>query len=172
LVAPFFACRGLSYILPMLKGISQHCLLLLCEKLLVLCKSRTKMSRVFFRAQVAWIPRLLFFCVVPTSIISGFFSPLTLIHCFFLPLGCWVAFGLVDFTVCTSDVWVGGAAKAIVWLAAVCCMDNCCNYFFNCSAGLVCAEPTMPSACGPTLYLVLSSIKCGASEKMLYNKLD
>jgi hypothetical protein len=83
-----------------------------------------------------------------------------------------VAFGLVDCTVCTSDVLVGGATKAVVWLAVVCCIDNCCNYFVNCSAGFVCAEPTIPSACGPTLYLVLSSIEHGASRKMLYNKLD
>jgi hypothetical protein len=74
--------------------------------------------------------------------------------------------------VCTSDVLVGGAAKAVVWLAAVCCIDNCCNYFVNCSAGFVCAEPTIPSACGPALCLVLSSIECGASGKMLYNKPD
>jgi hypothetical protein len=80
-----------------------------------------------------------------------------------------VAFGLVNCTECTSDVWVGGAAKAVVWLAVVCCMDNCCNCFVNCSVGLVCAEPTIPSACGPTLYLVLSSIECGTSRKMLYN---
>jgi hypothetical protein len=43
------------------------------------------MGRVVFYAQVAWIPRLSFFCVVPTSIISGFFIPLTLLSLFFLP---------------------------------------------------------------------------------------
>jgi hypothetical protein len=83
-----------------------------------------------------------------------------------------VAFGLVDCTVCTSDVWVWGVAKAVVWLVDVCCMDNCCNCFVNCSAGLVCAEPTIPSPCGPALYLALSSIERGASGKMVYNKPD
>jgi hypothetical protein len=83
-----------------------------------------------------------------------------------------VAFGLVDCMECTSDIWVGGVAKAVVWLVVVCCMDNCCNCFVNCSAGLVCDEPTIPSTCGPTLCLVLSSIERGASGKMLYNKLD
>jgi hypothetical protein len=33
------------------------------------------MGWVVFRTQVAWIPRLLFFSVVPASIISGFFYP-------------------------------------------------------------------------------------------------
>jgi hypothetical protein len=56
-----------------------------------------------------------------------------------------VAFGLVICTECTSDVWVGGAAKAVVWLAAECWIDNCCNYFVNCSTGLVCAEPMIPT---------------------------
>jgi hypothetical protein len=83
-----------------------------------------------------------------------------------------VVFGLVDCTVCTSDIWVGGVAKEVVWLAAMCCMDNCCNYFVNYSGGLVCVEPTIPLACGPNLYLVLSSIERGASGKMLYNKPD
>jgi hypothetical protein len=83
-----------------------------------------------------------------------------------------VAFGLVDYTECTSDVWVGGTAKAVVWLAIECWIDNCCNCFVNCSAGLVCAEPTIPSACGPALYLVLSSIDRGASSRMLYSKPD
>jgi hypothetical protein len=83
-----------------------------------------------------------------------------------------VAFGLVDCTVCTSDVLVEGAAKEVVWLAAVCCIDNYCNCFVNCSAGFVCAEPTIPSACGPTLCLVLSSIGRGTSGNMLYNKPD
>lgn len=102
----------------------------------------------------------------------GFLTPLPFFRCFFFPSSCWVAFGLVDCTVCTSDVWVGGAIKAVVWLAAVCCMDNCCNYFVNCSSALVCVEPTIPSACGPTLFLVLSSIERGTSGKMLYNKPD
>jgi hypothetical protein len=83
-----------------------------------------------------------------------------------------VSFGLVDYMECTSDVWVGGAAKAVVWLATVCCMDNRCSCFVNFSVGLVCVEPTIPSACGPALCLVLSSIKHGASGKMLYNKPD
>jgi hypothetical protein len=83
-----------------------------------------------------------------------------------------VAFWLVDYMECTSDVWVGGSAKAVVWLATECCIDNYCNCFVNCSAGLVCAEPTIPSACGLALCLVLSSIDRGASDKMLYNKPD
>jgi hypothetical protein len=83
-----------------------------------------------------------------------------------------VAFGVVDCTVCTFDVSIGGVAKAVVWLAVVCCMDNYCNCFFNCSVGLVCVEPTTPSACGLALCLVLSSIERSASGKMLYNKLD
>jgi hypothetical protein len=154
----------------MLKGISQHCLLLLCDKRLSLCKSRTKMGRVVFYAQVAWIPHLLFSLLSPPALSVGFLSPLPFFHCFFFPSGCWVASGLVDCTVSTSDVWVGGATKAVVWLAVVCCMDNCCNCFVNYSAGLVCAKPTIPSACGPALFLVLSSIEHGASGKMLYNK--
>jgi hypothetical protein len=108
----------------------------------------------------------------PPTLSLGFFSPLPFFHCFFFPSGCWVAFGLVDCTMCTSDILVEGAAKAVVWLAVVCCIDNCCNCFVNCSAGLVFAEPTIPSACGPTLCLFLSSIECGASGKMLYNKPD
>jgi hypothetical protein len=83
-----------------------------------------------------------------------------------------VAFGLVDCTVCTSDILVGGAAKEIVWLATMCCIDKCCNRFVNCSAGFVCVEPTIPSACGLALCLVLSSIERGTSGKMLYNKTD
>jgi hypothetical protein len=102
----------------------------------------------------------------------GFLSPLPFLRCFFFPSGCWGAFGLVICTECTSDVWVGGAAKAVVWMTNECCIDNCCNCFVNCSAGLVCAEPTIPSACGPTLCLVLSSIDHGASGRMLYNKPD
>jgi hypothetical protein len=106
----------------------------------------------------------------PPALSLGFLSPLPLFRCFFFPLGCWVAFGLVEYTVCTSDILVGGAAKTVVWLAAVCCIDNCCNYFVNCSAGFVCDEPTIPSTCGPSLCLFLSSIERGASGKMLYNK--
>jgi hypothetical protein len=53
------------------------------------------MGRVVFRAQVAWIPRLPFFSVVPASIIVGFFVPLTLLSLFFLPFrmlgGLWVS---------------------------------------------------------------------------------
>jgi hypothetical protein len=113
------------------------------------------------------------FSVVPSPALSmGFFSPLPFLHCFFFPLGYWVAFGLVVCMECTSDVWVGGAAKAVVWLAAECCIDNCCNFFVNCSVGLVCAKPTIPLACVPALYLVLSIIDRGASDRMLYNKPD
>jgi hypothetical protein len=83
-----------------------------------------------------------------------------------------VAFGLVDCTVCTSNILVGGAAKAVVWMVVVCCIDNSCNYFVNCSVGFVCVEPTIPSACGLALCLVLSSIERGTSGKMLYNKPD
>jgi hypothetical protein len=113
-----------------------------------------------------------FSVVSPPALSVVFLSPLPFFRCFFLPSGCWVAFGLVDCTECTSDIWVGGAAKAVVLLAAECCIDNCCNYFVNCSAGLVCAEPTIPSACGPTLCLVLSSIDHCAFGRMLYNKPD
>jgi hypothetical protein len=108
----------------------------------------------------------------PPALSLGFLSPLPLFHCFFFPSSCWGAFGLVDFTVCTSNVWVGGATKEVVWLADVCCMDNCCNFFVNFSMGLVCAEPMIPSACSLSLCLVLSSIECVTSGKMLYNKLD
>jgi hypothetical protein len=55
-----------------------------------------------------------------------------------------VAFGFVNFTLCTSDVWVGGAAETVVWLAVVCCIDNFFNCFVSCSVGFVCAEPTIP----------------------------
>jgi hypothetical protein len=130
------------------------------------------MGRVVFCEQVARIPCLLFFSVVLASIIIGFFIPLTLLSLFFLPFRLLGGFVLVDFIVCTSNVWVGGETKAVVWLVVVCCMDNCCNCFVNCSAGLVCAEPTIPLACSPTLCLVLSSIECGTSGKMLYNKPD
>jgi hypothetical protein len=83
-----------------------------------------------------------------------------------------VAFGLFNCTVCTYDVLVGGASKVVVCLASVCCIDNYFNCFINFSKGFVCAKETIPSACGPALYLVLSSIECGASRKMLYNKSD
>jgi hypothetical protein len=126
------------------------------------------MGWVVIHAQVAWIPHLLFFSVVPANIIIGFFIPF---FCFFFFLsGCWGAFGLVKYTVCASDVWVGGSAKVVVGMAIVCCMDNYCNYFVNFSMNLVCAEPMIPSACGPSLYLVLSSIERSASGKMLHNK--
>jgi hypothetical protein len=53
------------------------------------------MGRVVFRVQVAWIPRLPFFSVVPASIIVGFFVPLTFLSLFFLPFkllgGLWVS---------------------------------------------------------------------------------
>ena len=108
----------------------------------------------------------------PPALPVGFLSPLPFFRCFFFPSGCWVAFGLVYCTLCTSDILVGGEVEAVVWLAALCGMDNCCNSFINCSVGFVCVEPTIPLACGPTLYLVLSRIECGAFGKMLYNKLD
>jgi hypothetical protein len=114
----------------------------------------------------------IFLVLFPPALSVGFLSPLPFFHYFFFPLGYWVAFGLVDFTMCTSDVLVGGAAKAVVWLVVVCCIDNNCNCFVNCSVGFVCAEPTIPSACGLALCLVLSSIEHGTSGKMLYNKLD
>jgi hypothetical protein len=85
------------------------------------------MGWVVFRTQVAQIPRLSFFRGVLTSIIRGFFLPFTLLALFFFPLGCWLAFGLVGYTECTSEVWVGGAATTVVWLAAECWIDNCCN---------------------------------------------
>jgi hypothetical protein len=81
-----------------------------------------------------------------------------------------VAFGLVDYTVCTSDVLVGGAAKVVVWLAVVCCIENCCKCFINCSVGFVCVEPTIPLACGLVICLVLSSIEHGVYGNISYNK--
>jgi hypothetical protein len=127
---------------------------------------------VVFHTQVAWIPHLLFLSVAPTSIISGFLIPLTLLSLFFFPSSCWVAFGFLNCTVCTSNILVGGVAKIVVWLATMCCIENCCNCFVSCSVGFVFVEPTIPSACGPTLYLVLSSIERGISGKISYNKRD
>ena len=114
----------------------------------------------------------LFFLFPPPTLSVGFLSPLTFFFYFLFLSGCWVAFGFFNFIVCTSNVWVGGASKTIVWFPDVCCINNCCNCFVSCSAGYVCAKPTIPSACGPTLCLVLSSIEHGASGKILYNKLD
>jgi hypothetical protein len=95
------------------------------------------MGRVVFYTQVARMPRLPFFYSALASIISGFFIPLTLFALFFLPLRLLGGFGLVVCTECTSNVWVGGVAKVVVWLAAEYCIDNCCNCFVNYSAGLV-----------------------------------
>jgi hypothetical protein len=81
-----------------------------------------------------------------------------------------VAFGFVNFTMCTSDDLVGGAAKTVVWLATMCYIDNCCNCFINCLAIFFCDETTIPSACGPDRCLVLSSIERGASGNISYNK--
>jgi hypothetical protein len=81
-----------------------------------------------------------------------------------------VSFGLVYFTVCTSNVLVGGENRAVVWLVVVCCIDNCYNFFVNCSTGFVSDEPTIAWTCGPTLCLVLSSIENGTSGKISYNK--
>jgi hypothetical protein len=156
----------------MLKWISQHCLLLLHENFLA---STSRGHRWVGWSSTHKLHGYLAFCFLvlsPPALSVGFLSPLPFFRCFFFPSGYWVAFGLVDCTVCTSDILVGGAAKAIVWLVVVCCMDNCCNCFFNCSSEFVCVEPTIPSACGPALCLVLSSIERGASRKMLYNKLD
>jgi hypothetical protein len=83
-----------------------------------------------------------------------------------------VAFGFVNCMMGTSDVWVGGTVGIVVWLDIVCCMDNCCNCFVGCLAGCVCDEPKIPSTCGPTLYLVLSSIECGTYGNISYNKPD
>jgi hypothetical protein len=113
------------------------------------------------------------FSVFPLPALSmGFLSPLPFFHCFFFPSGYWVAFGLVDFVVCTSDVLVGGTSKAVVWLADVCCIDNYCNCCVSFSMGFVCAKSTIPSACGLALYLVLSSIERGASGKISYKIMD
>ena len=71
----------------MLKGISQHNLLVLRDKLLGLCKSRAQMGWVVFRTKIARIPRLSLFCGALASFIIWFFIPLTLLTLFFLPLG-------------------------------------------------------------------------------------
>jgi hypothetical protein len=110
--------------------------------------------------------------LLPPELLVGFLSPLPFLHCFLFPSGYWVAFGFVDCTLCTSDVWVGGATETVVWLDVVCCIDNCCNCFFSCSTRFVCAEPTIPLACGPSLCLVLSSMDRGASKKISYSKPD
>jgi hypothetical protein len=113
------------------------------------------------------------FSVFPLpTLLVGLLSPFPFFHCFFFPSGCWVDFGFVNCTLCTYNVWVGGAARTIVWMAIVCCMENCCNCFINFSTGCVCLEPTIPSACGPTLFLVLSSIEHGTLGKISYNKPD
>jgi hypothetical protein len=92
---------------------------------------------------------------LPPSLLVGLLSPLPFYRWFFFLSGCWVAFGFIDFTLCTSEFWVGGAAETVVSLAIVCCIDNYCIFFVSCSAGLVFSKPTIPSACGPTLCLVL-----------------
>jgi hypothetical protein len=106
----------------------------------------------------------------PPTLLVGFLSHLPFFHFFFFPSGYWVAFGFVNCTMCTSDVLIGGAAKIVVWLAVVCCIDNCCNCFVSFSTGFVCAEPTIPSACVPALCLVLSSIENDTSGNISYNK--
>jgi hypothetical protein len=56
-----------------------------------------------------------------SSLFATFLSPLTfLFFCFFFPSVYWLALGLVNFTLCTSDIWVIGAAELGVWLAMVC----------------------------------------------------
>jgi hypothetical protein len=127
---------------------------------------------VVFHTHVARILTFHFSVFPPPALSVGFLSPLPFFHCFIFHSGSWEAFGFVDCTVCTFDVLVGGEAKIVVWLAIVCCIDNCYNCFVSCSAGFACGEPTKPSACGPALYLVLSSIECGTSRKISYNKLE
>jgi hypothetical protein len=108
-----------------------------------------------------------FFSVFPPpTLLVGFLSPLPLFHVFFFSSGYWLAFGFVYCTLFTSDIWVGGATEPMVWLAIVCCIDNCFNYFDSGSVVLACVEPTIPSACGPTLYLVFSRIDLGSSGKI------
>ena len=130
------------------------------------------MGWVVFHAQVAWIPCLLFLSVVPASIIIGFFIPLTLLSFFFLPFrllgGLWVSRLYRVYFRCLGR----GSSQSSSLATAMCCKDNCCNYFVNCSTSLVCVEPTIPLACGPTLCLILSSIDHGASGKISYSKLD
>jgi hypothetical protein len=101
----------------------------------------------------------------PPALLVGFLSPFTFFHCFFFPSSCWVAFEFVDCTLCISNVWVGGAAEPVVWLDVVSCIDNLYNWFDIWSMGFICAEPKISSACGPYLYLVLSSIDHDASDK-------
>jgi hypothetical protein len=92
----------------------------------------------------------------PPTLLMGFLSPLPfLFHCFFFPLGCWLAFRFINCTLCTSDVWVGGVAELEVWLDVVCYIDNCCNLFDNWSVEFTCVELTIPSTCGPNLCLAL-----------------
>jgi hypothetical protein len=87
-----------------------------------------------------------FFFVLPLPALSvGFLSPLPFFHYFFFASGFWVAFGFVDCTLCTSDIWVGGTTRLVVWLAAFCYIDNCCNCFDSCSVGFIFVEPTIPS---------------------------
>jgi hypothetical protein len=43
-----------------------------------------QVSRVVFHAKVTQIPRIIFLCVVPASIIGGFLIPLTILLLFFL----------------------------------------------------------------------------------------
>jgi hypothetical protein len=72
------------------------------------CKSYMKTSPSSFHFSLA-------------NIVSSLFIPLTLlVFCFFFPSVCWLALGVVDCTLCTSDIWVAGAAELGVWLATVC----------------------------------------------------
>ena len=107
------------------------------------------------------------FSVLPPPALSvGFLSPLPFFHCFFLLSNYWLVFGFIDCTLCTTDVWVGGAAKQVVWLATVCCIENCCNLFDNWSMEFPCVEPTIPSTCGPDFCLAFSRMDRGASGKI------
>jgi hypothetical protein len=64
----------------------------------------------------------------PPTLLVAFLSPLPfLFHCFFFPSIYWLALGFVDCTLCTSNIWVGGTTELRVWLATICCIDNCCN---------------------------------------------
>jgi hypothetical protein len=67
-------------------------------------------------------------CCPSPALLLGFLSPLPfLFRCFFFPSGYWLAFGFIHCTLCTSDIWVGGTVEPEVWLAIVCCINNCCN---------------------------------------------